>query len=105
MFPGDEEDQPGIPEPPADDLNPELRSEAVRFWNKLSIEDRSLLRLVVQSGKSTAEIAAAVRMTQAQVYSSIYRIRKEMPDWFKTPAGESKKPSGSVQTEIGSDEG
>ena len=105
MFPGDEEEQPGIPEPPADNLSPELRSEALGFWSKLSAEDRTLLRLVVQSGRSIAEIASAVHRTQAQVYTSIYRIRKEMPEWFKTPAGETKTPSGSVQTETGSNEG
>jgi DNA-binding CsgD family transcriptional regulator len=78
---GDEE-EPRVAEPAASNISPEVRSEAVMYWSKLPVEDRTLLRLVAE-GKSAKEVAGVLGITAVQVYSATYRIRREMPEWFK----------------------
>jgi DNA-binding CsgD family transcriptional regulator len=78
---GDEE-EPRVAEPAASNISPELRSEAVMYWSKLPVEDRTLLRLIAE-GKSAKEVAGVLGITAVQVYSATYRIRRGMPEWFK----------------------
>jgi DNA-binding CsgD family transcriptional regulator len=93
-------------EPQAPESGIEIRAEAMQFWSSLTRQDRELLRLVVESENTTKEIAAAMGLTVTQVYNSIYRLRRQMPDWFKNPASERKTPQSSVQTiaEVSTDE-
>ncbi len=63
------------------DYQPRARAEALGFWSKLTVSDRALLRLLGE-GNSAKEVADALGMTASQVYSTIYRIRREMPEWF-----------------------
>jgi DNA-directed RNA polymerase specialized sigma24 family protein len=93
----DEEETPRADEPQSPTVDLEIRSEAVRYWATLSVADRTLLRLVVESGRSTAEIAQALGLSAQQVYSAIHRVRREMPDWFKMQPGKIKSSPGSVQ--------
>jgi DNA-binding CsgD family transcriptional regulator len=78
---GDAEGLPQVAEPSASIISPELRAEALGFWSKLTVSDRALLRLLGE-GNSAKEVADALGMTASQVYSTIYRIRREMPEWF-----------------------
>ena len=79
---GDAE-QPLVAEPRSSEISPEVRAEAVRYWSKLSVQDRTLLRLMVESKKSVKEVAGVLGINTGQAYGAIYRIRKEMPEWFK----------------------
>lgn len=81
-FPEGNEEEPRVAEPAASNISPEVRSEGVLYWSKLSVEDRTLLRLVAE-GKSAKEVAGVLGITAVQVYSATYRIRREMPEWFK----------------------
>jgi DNA-binding CsgD family transcriptional regulator len=78
---GDEE-EPRVAEPAASNISPEVRSEAVIYWSKLPVQNRTLLRLVAE-GKSAKEVAGVLGITAGQVYSATCRIRREMPEWFK----------------------
>lgn len=102
----DEEEQEREFEPEAPDIGIEMRTEATQFWLKLPKRDRELLTLVVESEKSAKEIGQAMGLTASQVYSSIYRLRRQMPDWFKDPVSKKEIAQGSVQTtaEVSTDE-
>jgi DNA-binding CsgD family transcriptional regulator len=96
-----EEEEPRVAEPRSSEISLEMRSEATRYWSKLSVRDRTLLRLVVESDRSTAEIARILGLTAQQVYGAVYRIRRQMPEWFKMQSGQTKPSPRSVQIMTG----
>jgi DNA-binding CsgD family transcriptional regulator len=83
LFPGDDDGESRVAEPSSADISPEVRSEAIKYWSKLPVQDRTLLRLIVESKKSAEEVARVLGLSAPQVYRAIYRIRREMPEWFK----------------------
>lgn len=104
VFPEEEEEPQRVAEPKSSEISPEVRSEAVKYWSKLSVPDRTLLRLVVESEKSTTEIAKILGLTAQQVYGTIYRIRREMPEWFKMQPGKTNSCPRTVQIVTEGDE-
>jgi DNA-binding CsgD family transcriptional regulator len=78
---GDDE-KPLVAELRASDISPEVRAEAVGYWSRLPVKDRTILRLVVE-GNSAKDVAGVLDLTPGEVYNAIYRIRREMPEWFK----------------------
>jgi DNA-binding CsgD family transcriptional regulator len=104
VFPDGEEEETRVAEPVSPNISPEVRSEAVKYWSALPVRDRTLLRLVVESGESKEEIAKVLGLTAQQVYGAIYRIRKEMPEWFKVLESKTKPARGSVQIVSGGED-
>lgn len=81
-LPAGDGEEPQVAEPAASNISAEVRSEAVMYWSKLPVQDRTLLRLVAE-GRSAKEVAGALGITADLVYSATYRIRRDMPEWFK----------------------
>jgi DNA-directed RNA polymerase specialized sigma24 family protein len=69
-------------DPPAPTIDPELRVAGVQFLESLAPHDRVMFRLHCE-GYSAEEIAGAVNVPSAQVYTVIRRARKQIPEWFQ----------------------
>jgi DNA-binding CsgD family transcriptional regulator len=81
---GSEEDEPAprIPEPSSSSISPDVRAEGAIYWSKLSKQDHDLLRLAGE-GYSVAKIASVLGVRPGQLWTRLYRLRKEIPKWFK----------------------
>jgi hypothetical protein len=111
VHPASEDEEPLVTEPTSPDASPEVRSEAMKYWSKLPVRDRNLLKLLV-GGLETdlgirkvtqSEAAKALGLPIDEVRSTLYRIRLEMPEWFRASVEEKFTLQGSVQIEYGSE--
>jgi len=99
--PGQDAENSQIIDPPSSEISSELRAEARKYWSLLPVQDRVLLRLRVASKKSVPEIASDLGISSQQVYRTIYRIRKEMPEWFKMSGARKNRESGPSKHDWG----
>jgi DNA-directed RNA polymerase specialized sigma24 family protein len=102
---GRESEETSAPaEPLAPEINLELRAEAISYFATLPPFDRSILRLSGE-GRKAKEMAIVLGVPESQIYFKLAKIRKGMPEWFKTSkdrrekgrAGPSKSPKGDEE--------